>query len=164
MKDFFYAIRRLVLPVLAAAFLLPACSGYKDIRVDSCRLESISPSGFKAVDAGFSMQVSNPVKELVFSDIAGTVYFDGEELGNFEAPDVTVPGKSVSDVHVELTATLSRSFNIMQLMSMVSGMNPDKFTLDVSMKIRVKGGISRKIRIEDVPVESLFRKISYENI
>ena len=92
------------------------------------------------------------------------MYFDGEELGNFEAPDVTVPGKSVSDVHVDLTATLSRSFNIMQLMSMVSGMNPDKFTLDVSMKIRVKGGISRKIRIEDVPVESLFRKISYENI
>ena len=97
-------------------------------------------------------------------DVLDCLYFDGEELGNFEAPDVTVPGKSVSDVHVDLTATLSRSFNIMQLMSMVSGMNPDKFTLDVSMKIRVKGGISRKIRIEDVPVESLFRKISYENI
>ena len=106
MKDFFYAIRRLVLPVLAAAFLLPACSGYKDIRVDSCRLESISPSGFKAVDAGFSMQVSNPVKELVFSDIAGTVYFDGEELGNFEAPDVTVPGKFMLITHLPPTSLI----------------------------------------------------------
>lgn len=156
-----------VILALASAVLLlilPGCSGYKDIRVDSCRLESISPSGFKAVEAGLSVQVYNPVKEMVISDISGTVYFDGDELGYFHAPDVTVPGKSTSDVHVEVTASLGQSFSLMGLMSMASRMDVGKFTMDASMKIKVKGGICKKIHLEGVPVENLFRKASYENI
>lgn len=164
MTDFFNYMKNVFLPVFAAVLLLSGCSGYKDIRVDSCRLESISPVGFKAVEAGFSMQVHNPAKELVFSDIEGTVYLDGSELGNFEAPDVTVPGRTVSDVHVDLTATLSQSFSLMQLMSLASGAGPGKFTMDISMRVKIRGGIGRKVCLEDVPVESLFRKISYENI
>lgn len=164
MPFFFNKIRIMPVLVLVSVMLLSGCNAYRDISVDSCTIESISPSGFKAVDAGFSIRIHNPARELVFSDISGTVYFDGEELGYFSSPSVTVPGKSVSEVHVDVTATLGRSFSLMQLMSMASGMRPEKFTADISMKVKVKGGISKKINLEGVPVESLFRKVSYENI
>lgn len=153
-----------LLASIAVLVLLTGCSGYRDIRVGTCTLESISPVGLKAVDAGFSVQVSNPVNDITISETEGMVYFDGEPLVSFVAPDVTVPGKSSSDVSVVLRATLAGSVNIMQIMSMVSSFRPEQLTMDISMKIRVKGGLKKKISLKEVPVESFFRKVNYESI
>lgn len=151
--------------ILAAlCIMLSGCSSYKDIRVESCRLESLSPSGLKSVEAGFSVSVHNPVKEIVLTDIQGTVYYDGEELGFFEAPDVVVPGKSDSEVAVDVTATLGSRMSLMQLMAAASGFRAENFTLDLTCRVKVRGGIRKTVRLENVPVAELFRKVSYESI
>ena len=149
---------------VVAVMLLTGCSGYKDIRVDSCRLESISPVGLKALDAGFSVSVDNPVKEILISDIDGTVYYDGGEFGHFEAPPVTVPGKSVSDVRVDVRAALSKSLTLMQVMSMATAFDPSEFTVDISLTVKVKGGLKKKVELKGLPVDQFFRKTSYESI
>ncbi len=153
-----------ILILAAFCIMLSGCSSYKDIRVESCRLESLSPSGLKSVGAGFSVSVHNPVKEIVLTDIQGTVYYDGEELGFFEAPDVVVPGKSDSEVAVDVTATLGSRMSLMQLMAAASGFRAENFTLDLTCRVKVRGGIRKTVRLENVPVAELFRKVSYESI
>ena len=90
------------------------------------------PSGFRTVALGLSVDVRNPAGEITVSGMSGTVYLKDVELGTFEAADVTVPGKSESDVDLSVKATLSGSFNLMQVMSMSSDITPDSLTADVS--------------------------------
>ena len=155
-----------IFPVIILAVLLafPGCSSYRDIRIMSCSLESISPTGLKSVDAGFSVDVYNPAREMQITDIEGTVYYGDEEFGHFTAAPVTVPGRATSDVPVELSAALDGSLGIMQLMSMASRFNPDGFTVDVSLKIRIKGGVKKKIGLKGLPVADFFKKVEYESI
>ena len=131
--------------VSAAVVMLSGCSGYKDIRVDACRLERISPAGMRAVDIGFIIGVNNPVREITVSDISGKVYLNDTELGQFEAPDITVPGKKYTEIHAGMRATLSASVSLMQIMSMASGFDPEDLFLDVSLTVKVKGGIRKNL-------------------
>ena len=87
-----------------------------------------------------------------------------EELGFFEAPDVVVPGKSDSEVAVDVTATLGSRMSLMQLMAAASGFRAENFTLDLTCRVKVRGGIRKTVRLENVPVAELFRKVSYESI
>lgn len=144
--------------------LMQGCSGYRDIRVDSCTIEKISPVGLKAVDADFVVGVYNPANRISISGISGKVYYDGGELGTFEAPDVTVPGRQASEVEVDVRAALSQSVTLMQIMGMASHFRPEGFTVDISMKIKIKGGIGKKVVLKGLPVKDLFRKVSYESI
>lgn len=153
-----------LLCLLVSLLLFSGCGRYRDIRVDSCRLERISPAGLKSVDAGLAVTVYNPVNEITVSGIAGTVYMDGKELGTFQAPEVTVPGRETSEVDVEIRASLSPSMNFMQIMSLASGFELDRLSMDVSMKIRIRGGVKKKIDIKGVPVADFFSKVRYESI
>ena len=91
-----------------------------------------------------SVDIYNPAKEIRISEISGTVYYEGAPIGFFEAPEVTVPGKSSSAVDIDIRATLGDSLNIMQIMSMASGFRTESLTLDISMNIKVKGGLKKK--------------------
>ena len=130
----------------------------------SCSLESVSPSGLKSVDARLDLDVYNPAREIHITDIAGTVYYNDEEFGHFTASPVTVPGRATSDVPVELDAALDGSMGLIQLISLASRFDPDEFTVDVSLKIRIKGGVKKKIDLKGLPVSDFFRKVEYENI
>lgn len=142
----------LLLSVIAALLLLSGCSSYKDIRVDSCRIDSILPEGFKSVDAGMTFSVYNPAGEIRLSDIRGSVYFQDGKVGVFEAADVTVPGKDLSDVRTNVRASLSgQNGGIIGIMSMFRNARPEDFTVDVSFTVKVKGGLKKKISLERVP-------------
>ncbi len=159
--------KKTVLPLLAvllAAVLLSGCSSYRDITVGTCRLESISPKGLKAVDAGISAEVDNPANEITISGISGTVYYEDDEIGFFEAPEVTVPGRTSSKVDILIRATLSDSLSLMQIMSMASGFKTERLTLDISMTVKVKGGLKRKIELKGLPVDNFIGKVSYESV
>ena len=155
----FYRIIRILVPLAAATVLLSGCGSYRDIRIGDCRLETVSPSGFRTVALGLSVDVRNPAGEITVSGMSGTVYLKDVELGTFEAADVTVPGKSESDVDLSVKATLSGSFNFMQVMSMSSYITPDSLTADVSMKIKVKGGIGKKLDLKGVPLKNILTSV-----
>ena len=158
MMDFFCKIKLPFLLVFLSAALFAGCSDYRDIRV------GISPSGLKSVDAGLSVDIYNPAKEIRISEISGTVYYEGAPIGFFEAPEVTVPGKSSSAVDIDIRATLGDSLNIMQIMSMASGFRTESLTLDISMNIKVKGGLKKKIDLKGVPVDDFIGKVKYESV
>ena len=164
MQMFTDKLKVFLLVSAAVLMLLPGCSRYKDVRIGTCGIESISPAGLKSVDAVFSVEVDNPVNGIVVSEIEGTVYFDGDDLGFFEAPEVTVPGKATSEVRIGVRATLAGSMNFMQIMAMASTFRPEKLTMDISMRVKVKGGLKKKISLEGVPVGDFFRKVQYESI
>ena len=164
MMDFFCKIKLPFLLVFLSVALFAGCSDYRDIRVGACTLESISPSGLKSVDAGLSVDIYNPAKEIRISEISGTVYYESAPIGFFEAPEVTVPGKSSSAVDIDIRATLGDSLNIMQIMSMASGFRTESLTLDISMNIKVKGGLKKKIDLKGVPVDDFIGKVKYESV
>lgn len=144
--------------------LAAGCTKYRDISVSGCRIETVSPSGFKAVDLGLSAEVDNPVREIRVSGISGKVYIREDEFADFKAQDFVVPARSVSDVHVSMRASLAGSFNIMQLMTLAQDFSSGSIYVDVSMEIKVKGGLKKKIDLKRLPVEDLIRKVQYESI
>ena len=161
MSGFFRKIKTVFFALLLSAAVFSGCSSYRDIRIGTCKVESISPVGLKAVDAGLSIDVYNPAREITVSGISGTVYYEGAEIGFFEAPEVVVPGKTSSKVSFDVRATLSSSLNLIQIMSMASGFKAERLTLDISMTVGVKGGLKKKFDFEKLPVSDFFGKIEH---
>ena len=149
----------ILLHLVAALVLLSGCGSYKDIRVESCRIDSITPAGFKAVDAGLSLSVYNPVREITLSDIRGKVYYKDAEIGVFEAPDVVIPGKDTSEVNADIRASLSGHTGLVGIMSMVGNARPEDFSMDIALVVKVKGGLKKKIFLERVPVENFLHEL-----
>ena len=141
--------------LLAAVLMSQGCSRMKEIRVISCRPESVSVQGLRGIHAEASVEVDNPARTIYMSDIEGTVYAGEDVIGHFTAGDVTLEGRTSSACPVSLDFTLDRSVSIIGLLSIVRSLDADDIVLDLSLKARTKGGVSKKDRLKRLPVSHL---------
>ena len=72
-------MRKFAIILLAAITVILAggCSKMKNVRVTSCKLESVSPSGLRSLDARLGIGIENPGREFTISGI-GAGYTTGE--------------------------------------------------------------------------------------
>ena len=124
----------------------------KDIRVVSCRPESVSMHGLRGMQAVLSVEVYNPARTIFKSDKEGALYAEDQLLGHFTSENVTLEGRVCASVPVSVDFTLDKSVSIIGLLSMARGLDPDDITMDISLKAKIKGGVSKKVRLEKVPV------------
>lgn len=138
--------------LLSALFVIQGCSGMKEIRVVSCRPESVSMHGLRGMQAVLSVEVDNPARTISISDIEGALYAGDQLLGHFTSGSVTLEGRVRASVPVSVDFVLDKSVSIIGLLSMARSLDPDDITMDLSLKAKIKGGVSKKVRLEKVPV------------
>lgn len=146
--------------LLAAVFSMSGCVDYKNLKITSFSIDSLSPQGFRSVFGTASVGIDNPSLAFSVYDISGIVKKSGTEFGTFSVNPVTVPEKSSSVCKVSGTMSLSPSVSILEVLSVAASMKVDDFTVSVSCTVKPRGGIAKKVNLEDVPAKAILNKLN----
>ena len=140
-----------ILPLLAAtALLLSSCASYKDIRITSFEVVSLTPSGLREVDATLRVGIDNPILSFVVEDIEGTLRDGSDPLAYVVSDQLIVSGKTSKAYEIPVKGRLADSKNILSVLSTIS--RPDSLKADVSLKVSLRNGIGKTLNIKDIPV------------
>lgn len=140
-----------------AALVLSSCAGnFKDIRVTSCNLKSIKPSGFSAVEAVLEIGIDNPAPEIHLTDIVGAARYKGDPCLELSAGDIVLKKRSEQTYTVVVNGALSKGFHLVQFLSMIGEDDGLEFiTADISCHAALASGIGKDIGYNDIPIKNL---------
>lgn len=149
-------MRRLIILVMAAMLVsLTGCGKFKDIKVNSAKVEKVSPYGLRGVDVGIAVEVDNPAAEIKLSDMAADVEYCGKVLGKVTVDPFTMKGRSVETYHLNARLTLDENVSLYDALMLLDKGFMDKCLVDITVKGKLKGGLSKTIRKNDVPLKKL---------
>lgn len=142
------------------ALLLCSCAGpLNDIRVTSCKVASIKPSGLAKIEARVEIGIDNPAKEIHLSSIEGLASFKGEPCMNFSADDIIIERRTEKQYGIVITGRLNKAFDLLQLLTLIGeGPGFDDVTLDISCRAALSSGLGRKIDYKDIPLGDIIEK------
>ena len=142
----------------AAMLMLTGCSKYKEIRPTSLKLESVSMQGLRAMDVQVSVGIHNPAGQLTISDFSGEIEHSGKVLGKLTLAPLVLMPRMDTVYRLNGRVNLSNDLSVIQAMSYAR--NPQQLKeakVDVSAKVKLKGGLSKTLKYDDLPVEKLLK-------
>ena len=142
----------------AAMLMLTGCSKYKEIRPTSIKLESVSVQGLRSMDVEVSVGVDNPAGKLTISDFCGEVEHSGKVLGKLTLAPLDLLPRTDTVYRLNGRLSLSKELSVMQALSYVR--NPQQLKdakVDITAKAKLKSGLSKTLKYEDIPVEKLLK-------
>lgn len=145
---------RQILVFLALAIVLclsSGCNKFKDIKVTGAKLESIRPAGLKSVHGTVLVGIDNPTMSFTIKDIEGKVRRKGSPFCSFAADGITVAKKCDDWYRMNGTVMLDPSVSVISILSLVNNFNPDDYTVDLSMRVKLKNGPAARINKKDIP-------------
>lgn len=148
---------RKFLIVLFAVFLCVSCTGLRNVRITDYRIAEMEVSGLSSLSAALAVSVDNPGKAFVLEEFGGMIRRRGEDFASFSLTSpVSVAARSSSECRVEGRAVLSGNVSPLSLFSL-AGVSAEDFTVDATISIKPAGGIRKKLRLRDVPLEQCLR-------
>ncbi len=144
--------------VLIAAICLSSCSGIRkleDLTVTSAKITSIVPNGLRGADLGLQIGVDNPGARITLSEIFLDVKRFGKVLGKVAVDPVTLEAKTEEIYRVGAAVKLGEDATILDLGKLLDKAAADDLTVDVRAKVKLKGGVSRNLVFNDLPLKKL---------
>lgn len=154
MKKRLFILLALIVPMLSSCV-----KDFKDIKVTSFELVSLTPVGLNRLNATIELGVSNPAPEISLSRIMGTVKYDGMPCLTITTDDVTLQKKSDKIYTLVLRGAISDEFEIVKLMKILNGGGLDLLTADVFCHAALKSGLGKDIDKKDLPLKDMMDKI-----
>lgn len=156
-----YAVRKFLKFALVVALMVVAasCVDINDIEITSFKINSVIPKGLKSVSGTVSVGVNNGTKGFTISDIEGTIYRNGTDIGTFTADPVTVEAKTSATYKVTGVLNLNSNISVLEILALAADFNAEEFTVSVSAKFDVKGGVSKRVELEKVPVKKVLSRV-----
>ena len=141
----------------AAVLLLSAssCSGIKDIKVTSCSIMSLSPKGLRSLDAMIALGIENPIMAFRISGLDGTILNAGSDFAYFSAGDLPVERRSSKVYPLACSGTISKDVKLTDLLKLAAFQDFSEFTINLSVRIKLKCGLGAKLHFNDLKVEEL---------
>lgn len=138
---------------------LTGCTkSYRDIRVTSCNIVSIAPSGLRAVDAVLSVGVTNPGPEFEISDLDVIIRTDGEACLHLNADKVFFENGADKIYRVSLRGELCEGYNVMSAFKVLQG-TEDALTAEAAFRIGRRGGHGIPVKLKERPLSDILRKV-----
>jgi hypothetical protein len=151
--------RNIVLIALALfALLVCGCADLKDIKVTSCSVKSVMPSGLRSIQGLLALGIDDPSIGFTLSGIEGIVKYNDRVVGNFSGGPVSVDGHSSQVYDMNCTATLSKDVSLAELFAWAANKNFDGFTTDFSAKVRVPWRHREDIEIQGCTPQEAVRQ------
>lgn len=132
-----------------------SCSSISDIRINTVDVTSVTPKSVRSIDAVISLEIDNPAGTFTMSDIIATIYNEDKALASIKTDDLTIEKKSLKTYDLKATLTLNEEISIMNLMSLARNMNKENLTLDFSANAKMKNGIRKALKYENVKISEL---------
>lgn len=149
--------------ILLAALSLLCCScggGFKDIKVTSCEVKSLNPTGFSYMEVVLKLGVSNPAAELHLTGLQGVVKYQSEPCLTLTTTDIVLEGHCEKQYMVTITGKIERAFDILRIINIAR--DPDALasaTLDLDGRVALSSGLGKEIAKRDIPLKDLIDKL-----
>ena len=144
---------------MVCVLALTGCSKtYKDIKITSFEVISITPKGLNQVDALVDVGIYNPIVGFEVTDVLGVLKMDGQRCVNITADQLMISGKSEKIYRIPLHGELEPGFNPLSLLKVAQTMDFSGFTADVNGKVSMRGGIGKNIAMTDLKLGELVIK------
>ena len=150
---------RIAIAAVAAFCLCSCANSFKDIKVTSCELLSLSPKGLSALDAAIEIGVDNPTVQVPLTNMYARVKMDGEPCLHFTADDVTLSPRSEEIYNIDIHGNIDGSFNPFQLLTLFQGSGLETVPVDVWFRGVLKSGFGKDFEYKDIPIKDLIDQI-----
>lgn len=149
-------MKKLAAILMACTLVLTGCSNsFKDIKVTSFDIVSITPRGLSELAATVEVGINNPTIPFTVRDILGTIKLDGNPCLDITADQVLVDGNREKIYSVPLRARLCEGFNPFSLLTMLQNQDLSRFTVDISAKVELRSGIGKTFELKDISMDKL---------
>ena len=136
--------------------LLGSCAKVKQVGVTSFELDSVTPKGLRALTVKMSVGVHNPANEITLSEISGEAVLSGKVIGNVAMAPVVLTARKDSTYKVKADVTLAEGVSVLEVLALAKNKSAiENGTANIYAKAKLKGGPSKKIKMEDVPLKKL---------
>lgn len=136
--------------------VLGSCAKVKQVGVTSFELDSITPKGLRALTVKMSVGVHNPANEITLSEISGEAVVSGKVIGNVAMAPVVLTARKDSTYKVKADVTLAEGVSVLEVLALAKNKSAiENGTANIYAKAKLKGGPSKKIKMEDVPLKKL---------
>ena len=151
-------MRRLIVLVLAAMLVMfTGCGKFKDIKVNSVKVEKVSPYGLRGLDVALDVEVDNPSVQIKLSDMEATVEYCGKVLGKMTVAPFTMKGRSVEKYDLQAKVILDEGVSLYDMLMLLDRNFIDNCLVDITLTGKLKGGLSKTIKKNDVPLKKLVK-------
>ncbi len=151
-------ISSLVLAILTAVICLSGCSGIKklqDLKVTSASITRIAPNGLNGINLEAKLEIDNPGTQISLSEISCDVKHFGKVLGKVAVDPFTINQKTHDLYNLRADVRLGDGVSLLEAGRLLRSMSPDNVTLDLKAKVKLKGGVSKKLTYNDIPLKKL---------
>lgn len=142
-----------ILSVVLILTLLSGCSKIKDIKITSFGIESLSPKGFRNVDAVLAVGIDNPTFAFAIQGLDGVVKYRGEEMATFFADTVSIDSRCAKVYDLPCSATLNDKISLSRAFSFLKKGSLEGFTTDITAKIRLRNGMRKTLKFKDLDLQ-----------
>ena len=149
-------LQKLSMALLCAAVLcLTGCGDIRDLEVTSVQIESITPNGLRGVNVGLAVGIDNPAFQVGLSEIEGSLKLSGKVLGRMTMDPFVLRARSAEIYHLDASLSIEQGVTLMEILSLADMETLNKCMVDVSVKATLKGGISKRLQFNDIPLTDL---------
>jgi len=147
-----------LLAILLVAVMTVSCNKFKEIEVTSCELSSVTPKGFRSVDAVLAVGVHNPTVSFTLSDVSGCVRNGELVIATFTGGPVTVAKKSDQVYDLPCTMMLEEGLSLFEILNLVKNKDFEGYVIDVAGTVSLAKGVKKKLEYKDLPISDLLDK------
>ena len=149
-------MRRLIVLVLAAMLMtFTGCGKFKEIKVNSVKMEKVSPYGLRGLNVGLAVEIDNPAGQIKLSDMEADVEYCGKVLGKVTVDPFTMKGRTLETYHLKTMVSLADDVSLFDMLMAIDRNFIDKCTVDITVKGKLKCGLSKTITKKDIPLKKL---------
>ena len=139
----------------AAVFCLSGCGDIRDLEVTSVKIESISPNGLRGISVGLAVGIDNPAFQVGLSEIEGSLKLSGKVLGRMAMDPFVLHARSAEIYHLNTALSIEQGVTLSEILSLTDIETLNKCMVDVSVKATLKGGVSKRLKFNDIPLTDL---------
>ena len=149
-------VQKLSLALLSAVVLcLTGCGDIRDIEVTSVQVESIAPNGLRGVQVGLAVGVDNAAFQDKLSQIEGSLKLSGKVLGRMAMDPFVLHARSAEIYHLKTSVNIEKGVTLTELLALTDQETLNKCMVDVSVRATLKGGVSKVLKFNDIPLTDL---------
>ncbi|MBO5418499.1 MAG: LEA type 2 family protein [Bacteroidales bacterium] len=151
-------IKRLVLLTFAVVLCLSSCSKYKQIEIESAKMESVRMSGMRGVSADVVIVISNPAGKVKLSNLSADVFQSGKIIGKVAVDPFSIKARSTEEYTLEAELVLDKGISAFEILGMIKNVSKDSITFDITADVKV-GGFTRHLKFDGIPMSHIMKSI-----
>jgi hypothetical protein len=149
-------VQKLSFVLLCAAVLcLSGCGDIRDLKVTSVEIENVALNGFRGVDVALAVGIDNPAFQVGLSEIKGSLKLSGKVLGRMTMDPFVLRARSAEVYHLKASLSIEQGVTLTEVLSLMDKQTLDKCLVDVSVVATLKGGVSKRLNFNDIPLTDL---------